>query len=180
MVRHCWRDVSRWSAFTLLFLSLSVSAQAQSNLVGITNLEFNFAARQVGAQPGFASSGGGVALLEHYLGFLGSPDLERDFVPTNVIPAGGSSDSFLNINLAHGKLWVLSANLIGHLPPGARLEVEVEGTRRVVLKQNLETVLWWDRGTNQGLRLNYRLWLNRDAQPSRYSLGVQYSATELP
>jgi hypothetical protein len=174
------KNSSRISLLCLLLWSFNHGAVAQNSLVGTTNLEFNFAAAQSGLRPGFAQSLGGVASLTSFLDFLKTGDLERDFVPTNVRPPGLGSDAKLELTLPSAKLWVLNATLIGNLPVGARLEVEVEGTRWTNLSAQLETVIWWDRSERSQIRINFRLWLRHDVQPSTYSIAVQYALNELP
>lgn len=162
----------------LMFLSLS-SVTAQNSLLGVTNLEFNFSATSAGAHPGTARSAGGVASLGNYLEFLNSSDTERDFVPTNISPAAQNTDATLELRLPSSKLWVLNASLIGNLPSGARLEIEVQDVRRTVLNPQLETMIWWDRGSAP-IRLRFRLFLRRDLQASAFTVAVQFALNELP
>jgi hypothetical protein len=169
---------SRLALLGLMFFSLC-NVTAQNSLLGTTNLEFNFAATSVGAHPGSARSVGGVASLGNYLNFLNSSDTERDFVPTNVVPAAQNTDATLELHVPSGKLWVLNASLIGNLPVGARLEVEVQDLRRTVLNSQLETMIWWDRGGSL-VRLRFRLWLRRDVQASTFTVAVQFALGELP
>jgi hypothetical protein len=169
---------SRLALLGLMFFSLS-SATAQNSLLGTTSLEFNFAATTAGAHPGTARSAGGVASLSNYLLFLNSSDTERDFVPTNISPGGQNTDVNLELHLPSDKLWALNASLIGNLPIGARLEIEVQDVRRTVLNSQLETVIWWDRGSSL-IRLRFRLFLRRDVQASSFTVAVQYALNELP